>query len=97
MISTISDLLRQLTINLVHLIQSKMATKIKMTAIYQNIMACYCGLLLRVRHLVSVRCGLEKDSSSATKELDYLKSIYVKFVFQNGRQSVLNLAKIIDF
>ena len=62
------NLLRELTTyTLVHFIQSKMATKFKMAAIYQN-MACRCGklLFLIVKCLKSVRYGFENDAKHLT-------------------------------
>ena len=62
------NLLRELTTyTLVHFVQSKIATKFKMAAIYQN-MACRYGklLLLRAKCLKSVRYGFENDAKHLT-------------------------------
>ena len=91
------NLLRQ-QLNLVHFTQFKMATKFKMAAIYQN-MACRYGqlVLLRVKYLSYL---LDMDSKVmlnilqlCNKRITLFKKINVNFTFQNGRQSVLKLAR----
>ena len=54
-------------LNLVHSIESKMATKFKMAAIYQKLACRYEQLLLlRIKYPISVRYGFENKAKYPT-------------------------------
>ena len=79
-----------------------MATKFKMAAIYQNKACCYCQLLLlKVKYLISVRYGLEKDSKHLTavqqKNYTVKRDYKLTSAFKMAAKVVLKLAKITDF
>ena len=79
-----------------------MATKFKMAAIYQNMARHYIVklLLLMINYLKPARYGFENDAKHLTAVQQKNYTVYwekVNFTFQNGRQSVLKLAKITEF